>query len=113
MVGTAKVQFFKAIEQVEGLIVPMLLEYLLSAMEQEIQQFLKREIEKLYPSIGKRATLEVICDLNFDSPAKLTATKPMDVNPKPQCQDLRRKNLRQNLKNFRRKISVCGLRMRC
>ena len=75
-------QFFKAVEQVEGLIVPMLLEYLLSAMEQEIQQFLKREIEKLYPSIGKRATLEVNCDLNFDSPAKLTSTKPMNVNPK-------------------------------
>ena len=32
---------------------------------------------------------------------------------KAPCQDLRRKNLRQNLKNFRRKISVCGLRMRC
>lgn len=33
--------------------------------------------------------------------------------PKAPCQDLRRKDLRQNLKNFRRKISVCGLRMRC
>ncbi len=40
-------------------------------------------------------------------------TNNEDVLPKPPCQDLRRKNLRQNLKNFRRKISVCGLRMRC
>ena len=41
------------------------------------------------------------------------ANKQRGRPPKPQCQDLRRKNLRQNLKSFRRKISVCGLRMRC